>query len=375
VFCFCFVFSTCFAFAFRTNRKYAVSLHHKDYTNARQKIIRQDQRIVSLLKGNLMYNQRVESGVGGINFAEMDNDGYIQLCRQILSLQDIGYSNIVVNLNSKIRVREQDYTPHALLCEQDDLVLVYVGITSKTDGSRAGEYVRQKYGYPSKIAMIADGWVILQNVVQFPEPDFFCRRYTTGWTERLLQLYIQTMGRQVEVQWSEPEPLPLFGENRSNLADNGINSLYLCIKCPLDKAKVSPNLSVVAVAAVKPVEMEIEMEIRKPAAVEMVIRKPAAVEIRKPAAVEIRKPAAVEIPAVEIRKPPVEIQWRSANQQQTATREPLRSLKQNTLGNYFEKTAKKPKISRWWICDFCKVPFATYEKAWDHEAGCSLNQS
>lgn len=77
---------------------------------------------------------------------------------------------------------------------------VYAGITGQAEPNyRPGSCIRIKYGYPSTKAMIDDGWIILRDVVQFPEPDFFCRRYTTAWTKRLLQLYIEAFGNWVEV--------------------------------------------------------------------------------------------------------------------------------------------------------------------------------
>ena len=68
----------------------------------------------------------------------------------------------------------------------------------------------KKYEYASKFAMIDDGWIILQNVVQFLKYDFLCRRYTTAWTKRLLQLYIETFGHCVTVQWLEAEQEAYF---------------------------------------------------------------------------------------------------------------------------------------------------------------------
>jgi hypothetical protein len=53
-----------------------------------------------------------------------------------------------------------------------------------------------------------DGWITLENVAQFPEPDFLCRRYTrTAWT------YIENFGCWVEVQWEQAEPGPAFRGN------------------------------------------------------------------------------------------------------------------------------------------------------------------
>ena len=139
-----------------------------------------------------------------------------EFCRKILSL-DTGVFNIVVNPDSKIRVhqgedREEVYTPYELLCIQDKYqVLIYVGITGQVDSDCPGEYIWKKYGCPSKLfAMLDDGWIILKDVVQFLKYDFLCRRYTTAWTKRLLQLYIETFGHCVTVQWLEAEQEAYF---------------------------------------------------------------------------------------------------------------------------------------------------------------------
>lgn len=124
------------------------------------------------------------------------------------------------------------YTPYELLCEQDKYqVLIYVGITGQVDSDRSGEYIWKKYEYASKFAMIDDGWIILKNVVQFLEYDFLCRRYTTAWTKRLLQLYTLKLSDTVSQcnGWKRNKK-PIFGENRSNLKDNGMNFLYVCFK-------------------------------------------------------------------------------------------------------------------------------------------------
>lgn len=150
-----------------------------------------------------------------------------------LHLKDTEASNVVVNPEAKIRVSQnEEYTPYQLLFEQTRYyVMPYVGITSQADLTiRPGLYIVQKYRYRSKQEMLDDGWYILPSVVQFPEPNFDCRRYTTAWTERLVQMYIESFAPRVEVQWDHVEPAAAFGENRNNLADNGMNVMYMCFK-------------------------------------------------------------------------------------------------------------------------------------------------
>jgi hypothetical protein len=214
------------------HRRRHASVQHNVTSNATRRRKNEVDRNKSLVTSQAMYDERVGKGCGYINMSRLGSKAK-EFCRELLSLKDTGHANVVVNSKSLITVDGEIYTPLQLIDGKSphEKVLVYAGITSQVDTTRRpGEYIQLKFGYNSREEMLADGWIIVPDVVSFPEPDFLSRRYTTAWTERLVQLCIEDVGDWVKVQWPSAEPAPVMGENRSGLTDNGMNSLYLCFK-------------------------------------------------------------------------------------------------------------------------------------------------
>jgi len=110
------------------------------------------------------------------------------------------------------------------------MVEAYAGITAQANRhQRPLTHIAKRYYGGSKERAIADGWQV-QFVFDLVDPNFWMNRYNLGWGEHTSQKFLRDHPKVIP-KWGMLEPIPIYGENRSNLShDTRYIGLYLCLR-------------------------------------------------------------------------------------------------------------------------------------------------
>lgn len=170
-----------------------------------------------------------------VGLLENPYEGFVEPC---LQLQQFPHYNVQVN-NDCVFDQYQDGTalprpsvsPYDAFQRHQGRIQVYFGISGQPDENRVGEYIMDKYFYPQKRDVAANGWRC-HVLWTFSESDFVERRYNAAWAERHMQGWFMygPLAAKFDCEWKSHEPRPLHGENRANISDGGRIIGYVCVR-------------------------------------------------------------------------------------------------------------------------------------------------